>query len=116
MRRTLIAVLCLAACGHGQTPATGDGGGDGPIPPFEGGDPPPPMLLNGFVMSQQIVPANNTQARNLALDINGDGVVENQLGLVFATLAGQGFQLQAATTRAIDRGSLIQLLRIGSDD
>ena len=42
-----------------------------------------------FVVDRIELPMNNTQAREHAGDLDGDGVRDNQLGMVISTLASQ---------------------------
>src|SRR5688572_8362629 len=108
--RLRLLVLVLAACG---------GGSDGPavdaaIDARPDAPPPPPNTFR-YVISKQQVPTNNNQARELGQDLNGDLTVDNQLGMVLGTFAGQGFDVQAAADRAIDRGVSIQLVELQAD-
>jgi len=57
-----------------------------------------------YVIDKVILPMTNTQARQYGLDLNGDATVDNQLGLVVATLASMGIDAQTPTTQSIDRG------------
>lgn len=63
----------------------------------------------GFVFDTVTMPANNTQAREAGFDLNGDDVVDNQLGMVFATFASQGFDDNAALDTRIQSGEVILL-------
>jgi len=74
-----------------------------------------PLPIGGehhsYVVSRQQVPVNNTLARELGLDLNGDGTVDNQFGMVLATFASDNLlQSQVRTDGAIDRGDLLQLI------
>ncbi len=80
--------------------ACGGGGEDQPTP--EG-----PHY--GYVASQLFVPTNNNQAREFGLDLNADKTVDNQLGMVLGTLAGQGFDVQGTIDKAIAEASIILL-------
>jgi len=62
-----------------------------------------------FVASKLSVPVNNNQAREFGLDLNGDKTVDNQLGMVLGTLAGQGFDVQGTIDSAIAEASIILL-------
>jgi hypothetical protein len=92
------ALTSLIACGgsEGQTPPSG--------PHY------------GYVASEVTVPANNSQAREIGLDLNGDKTVDNQLGMVLGTLAGQGFEVQATLDEAVLTGSIILLLDLQTPD
>jgi hypothetical protein len=80
--------------------ACGGGGEDQPVP--EG-----PHYA--YVASQLFVPTNNNQAREFGLDLNADKTVDNQLGMVLGTLAGQGFDVQGTIDEAIAEASIILL-------
>lgn len=112
MTRYLAAVLMLAACGDdGVTPsdaaidAPPDIAIDAPVDA-----PPPPVGHHHYVIDSVQVPTSNTEARTFGQDLDGDTVVDNQLGQVLATFAGQGFEVQASTTQSVDRGTSITLL------
>ncbi len=126
--RRLVApslVLVLAACGDdgAATPtdapripidAPVDSPPDAPPDvPFDA--PAPPANHFHYVMSSLLVPTNNNQARDFGLDLDGDQVVDNQLGMVMGTLATQGFEIQAATSAQVDRGQVLELFDLGAD-
>ena len=73
------------------------------------------LVTHRYVVSQLRVPTTNNQAREFGLDLNGDAVVDNQMGMVIATLAGQGFMAQTATTASVDKGSILMLPELRSD-
>ncbi|MDF3066854.1 MAG: hypothetical protein K0R38_2455 [Polyangiaceae bacterium] len=62
----------------------------------------------GFVIDTMMIPTNNNQARELAFDLNGDGVPDNQLGAVFGTLAVMG--LETGTEELVESGVVILLV------
>jgi hypothetical protein len=88
-----LLALPLIACG---------GGGEETITP-EGAH-------YAFVANKLSVPTNNNQAREYGLDLNNDKTVDNQLGMVFGTLAGQGFDVQGTLDKAIAEASVILLV------
>jgi hypothetical protein len=63
-----------------------------------------------YVVSGANVPTSNPQATEFGLDLNGDKVVDNQLGSVLAALVTQGFNVQAAIDLAIKQGDIILLM------
>ena len=73
---------------------------------------PPKPVKYGYVVSNLVVPTNNNQARELAVDIDKDGEVDNQMGQVFGTLASQGIDVQGAVDAMIASGSVITLLSV----
>jgi hypothetical protein len=62
-----------------------------------------------YVVDGILVPTTNAQAHTYALDLDGDAVVDNQLGQVLATLASMGFDDQLTTSVAVDRGDILML-------
>lgn len=53
------------------------------------------------MVNNQLVPTTSPQAVTYGLDLNGDTIVDNQLGAVIATLAGQDFDVQGSTDTAL---------------
>ncbi|MBS1121127.1 MAG: hypothetical protein H6Q90_3355 [Deltaproteobacteria bacterium] len=82
--------------------ACGGGGGDGIDPPTG------PHSTS--VAKTVLVPTNNNQARDFGLDLNDDKTVDNQLGMVLGTLAGQGFEIQKGIDEAVSSGSIILIV------
>lgn len=72
--KRFLPLLLLAACT--QEP-------NGIVGPFTGES-------RRFVVDSIQLPRNNTQARDYGADLNGDNNVDNQLGMVFGTLASEG--------------------------
>jgi hypothetical protein len=87
-------------------------------PPDAAADAPP--LPVGphyhFVIDHEYVPTNNTQAHAYGLDIDGDGAVDNQLGMVLGTLSSMGLDAQGATNSAVDDGSILMLADVQTTD
>jgi len=104
MRHALLVIL--VACGGGSnTPPD--------APPDAVLDAPePPPGVTRFIIDKENIPTTNTQARTFALDLDGDGMVDNQLGMVLSTLAGQGFDVQGATDVAVSHGDILQLVEL----
>jgi hypothetical protein len=94
--------------------ACGDDGGTSIIVP-EG-------MHTGFVASEVKVPTNSTEARQFGIDLGAaktskpDGTVDNQLGMVLGTLAGQGFDVQGTIGTAVAEGSIILLVDLQTKD
>jgi len=80
----------------------------------------PPPTPGGEVYTYAIdhlsIPTNNTEARQLAFDVDGDGVVDNQLGQVFGTAFGMGFDVQTPTQGDIDSGAIGLLASLQTRD
>ena len=114
--RYLAVPMLLAACG--------DGGGATPIDAAVDARPDAPLLdapppLPGhhhYVIDSILVPTNNNQARDYGQDLNGDQTIDNQLGMVLATLGSMGLDIQGTTTRSVDRGTSITLVDLFADD
>ena len=113
MVRGLLVVVAVAACGnnHAAIDAAIDAPVDTPID-----TPPPPAGHYHYVIDHVDVPTNNNQARTWGLDLDNDGIVDNQLGMVLGTLSGMGFQVQADTQRAVDTGAILTLVDLYATD
>ncbi|MEO8705638.1 MAG: hypothetical protein ABI867_36745 [Kofleriaceae bacterium] len=73
------------------------------------------LAAHRYVISSQVIPQTNTQATGLGLDLDGNAVVDNQMGAVLATLGGMGFDIQQPVTRDVDRGAALVLVDFSSD-
>ncbi|HEY5949149.1 MAG TPA: hypothetical protein VIV40_26835 [Kofleriaceae bacterium] len=80
------------------------------------GQPVPEGMHYHYVANKVFVPTSNTQAREYGLDLNADGTVDNQLGMVLSTLAGMGFDIQATIDTAVAEGSIILLADFQTKD
>lgn len=93
----LSLAVVLAACS-----------GEGDAPPKE---PETPALVpHHYVVSEASFPADSVQARQLGLDLNADGQVDNRMGQLLAALAARGVGLQGAQSAALSHGTSIVLL------
>ena len=55
-----------------------------------------------YVADNIYVPTNNNEAREDGLDLNGDGTVDNQLGMVLSALASTaGFDIQGTINKSV---------------
>ncbi len=62
-----------------------------------------------YVVSKEHVPTTTTEANTFGLDLNGDGTVDNQLGMVLASFATQGFNSQTAADTDVNNGTILML-------
>jgi hypothetical protein len=69
-----------------------------------------------YVANKVFVPTTNTQAREYGLDLNKDGTVDNQLGMVLSTLGSMGFDIQTTIDTAVAEGSIILLADFQTKD
>lgn len=69
-----------------------------------------------YVVNKAFVPTTNQQARDYGLDLDGNGQVDNQLGMVLSTLTGMGFDLQGTIDAAVAEGSIILLVDFQTKD
>jgi hypothetical protein len=99
-RPTLLAcvLLPLVACGG------------------DDGQPIPEGPHYHYVANQVFVPTSNTQAREYGLDLNADGTVDNQLGMVLSTLGSMGFDIQATIDESVAEGGIILLADFQTKD
>jgi hypothetical protein len=81
--------------------------------------PPAPVPIGPhytYMLDHVQVPSNNTDARLFAFDLNGDKVVDNNLGSVFATATGMGFDTTASTQHAVDAGTIALIADLQTPD
>lgn len=103
MKRTIISLVSLlpltfAACGGEESgDCTASAGGNS----------------SKYVTNSVMVPQ---QRQDYAIDINGDGRVDNQLGNIIGALEGQMLHVQDGVNMAVTDGSLIVLLNETSSD
>src|SRR4051812_33435904 len=83
-------VSVVVGCGGG-----GSGKPDAMVDSPIDAPPVPEGTHYHYVVDHEFVPTNNNQAREFGLDLNGDSVVDNQLGMVLGVFAGMGFSTQA---------------------
>ncbi|MGE5186423.1 MAG: hypothetical protein ACM31C_30415 [Acidobacteriota bacterium] len=83
----------------------------------DSGQPVPQGAHYHYVVNQINVPTNNTQSRAYGLDLNGDGTVDNQLGMVLGTLVSTAhFDIQGNINTAVADGSIILLADFQTKD
>jgi len=115
-----VVFFVAAACGDNKKPA------ETPIDAPQTIDTAPPidMMIDSpmamgththYIVDKITVPTTSMQAKQLGLDLNGDGMVDNRLGTVMATLAGQGFPIQATVDQAIDHGTALLLVDLQAE-
>ncbi|TMK84700.1 MAG: hypothetical protein E6G57_14740 [Actinobacteria bacterium] len=66
-----------------------------------------------FVINKVTLPKTKTDT---AIDLNGDGRVDNQLGNIFSALSANGVDRQLAEDQAVEGGTATELLSIGAHD
>lgn len=103
-------VLGLAiACGGDET--TGTGNNDGP-----GNDTTPDDYANraGYVFDNIVVPTSEAQAKDLAMDIDGNGTKDNALGKVISTLLSfsSDTDVQGNLDQAVAEGDVILIANL----
>jgi hypothetical protein len=86
------------------------------VPPAPGAPPPPPMtspaLTLQFVLDRLLLP---THRSDHAIDLDGDGRLDNQFGNVFGALAAQNLDLQRGIDDALMDGSLVVLVTLATE-
>jgi len=115
MLRRIVWVALLVGCGDDGV-APRDAAIDAEIDASMIDAPPPPVGHYYYVIDKVSVPTTNTQARAYGLDLNTDGTVENQLGMVMSTLASMGAEVQVSQDKAIDTGAEILLADLNTTD
>lgn len=98
------ASLGLVACGD-------EGGGGGDIVIDENGE------HTQYVINELVIPATATESRNLALDLDGNGMTENALGGLLAALASTAdLDLQTGVDEQLADATFILLASIKATD
>lgn len=116
--------ICVGAAGSGGAPdggggsagASGAGGSGGSGAAGDAGDDADASSVKQsyrFVSNAITLPAH---ASDFAIDLDGNGSVDNQLGAVFAALASQGLDLQGEQTAVIASGKGLELFRLQASD
>ena len=104
MKRTMISLVSLipltfAACGGSDSgDCTASAGGNSAQ----------------YVVNSVLVPSMS--AKDYGIDLNGDTRVDNQLGQIIVTLAGQGLNVQDGVNQALMGGDLVLLVKESSTD
>jgi hypothetical protein len=118
MRR--IALLWIACAGCGSHGGTHDGGADLGRDLAVADDLATPPDLTALPPGAHQYAANKLlgplSSADYALDLNGDGQADNQLGSILGALAGQGFDAQAQIDAAIANGEVVYLVRFDTAD
>ncbi|HEY5944012.1 MAG TPA: hypothetical protein VIV40_00900 [Kofleriaceae bacterium] len=114
----MVMLVILAGCGDDDccTMTPIDAAVDAAVDTVVIDSPPLPAVHQHYVIDQLLLPATNTQARDYGLDLNSDGTVDNQFGMVISTLAGMGLDSQTAQDKLLDTGTAIMLGDLGADD
>ena len=99
MRSVSILLAVLAACSSAPS------------------SPPPPITgtVHHFVIDGFTFPMSNSDARALGDDLNGDGTIDNELGMVTDSLAGQA-DLNANISDIIGAGVIASTVDVIYDD
>lgn len=100
---SILATLSMAGAISGSLIACGGGDDDGNTDVVAEGD------HYHYVVDTVTVPQTQAQQSMYGLDLNGDGSVNNQLGAVLSTLAGQGINAQESLTASVNDGTIILL-------
>jgi hypothetical protein len=69
-------------------------------------------VKHGFVIDNIDTPTSSSQARDVGLDLNGDGTADNRLGQFFGTLASQGFDVSGLVDEAVRSGAFVTLMSV----
>jgi hypothetical protein len=104
----------VAACGDDSNGTPIDGAVDAPAVLIDA--PPPPLGHHHYVIDSILMPTSNNTAREYGQDLDNDGMVDNQFGMVLGTLASMGLDVQLLTTQSVDRGNSITLIDMFAND
>jgi len=69
-----------------------------------------------YVVNRLVWPTTSNEARADGLDLDGNGTIDNQLGMVLSSLTAQGFDVQTPTDQSLARGGSITLADLAAPD
>jgi len=116
MKRVVSIGIVLAACGNSSTQGPHDAAIDShsidaPVDAAIDAAPMPAGTVH-YIIDHVMIPTTNAQARQYGLDLNADGTVDNQLGMVLAAFSNTGTPVQAGVDYAVDHGTSLQLAEL----
>lgn len=80
---------------------------------------PPPVTtgaFHGYVQRGWVLPHNAAEARQLGLDLDGDGEIDNQAGSLIGALVNVGLELDTIADETFTAGDVVALHRLRADD
>jgi hypothetical protein len=105
MKRTIISLFSLVPLAFGACGGSGTSSGDCTA---SGGSNKAQYVVNSVMVPEQ--------RSDYAIDLNGDGRVDNQLGNIIGALTGQGLDVQSGVNMATADGTLVLLMSEASTD
>jgi hypothetical protein len=78
--------------------------------------PMPEIEHHHYVIDRFVFPTSNVEARDYGMDLDGDAVVDNQLGMIAVALGNQDLENQIYTDKLINNGTIITLADVGATD
>jgi hypothetical protein len=112
----LLRLTCIFAAAHAIGCVSKDSGAlpdAGVSSRPDAADNTPTGTHHQYVLDQFIVPADQTQAQALALDIDGQGGGDNKLGEILSVLGDLGGQdIQANVNAQVARGEMVMLANL----
>lgn len=75
-----------------------------------------PLEHHHYVIDRMVFPTTNLEAREYGVDLDGDAVVDNQLGMIAVALGMQGLDNQSYTDKLINNGTIITLADVAATD
>ena len=69
-----------------------------------------------YLVDSLLLPTTNSQATSYAIDLDGDGSVENNFGQVMSAFAAQGIDMTGTVATAIANGSVVHIVDQRSAD
>ena len=69
-----------------------------------------------YLVNDVLLPTTSLEADDDAIDVDGDGVPDNNIGHLLADLSGSGFDFSDATHAAVTSGSIVHIVGLHSTD
>jgi hypothetical protein len=72
--------------------------------------------VRSYLVNDVLLPTTSSQATSYAIDVDGDGFPDNNIGQVLTALSTQGLDFQGSTDAAVASGSTVYLVGLRSTD
>jgi len=72
--------------------------------------------VRSYLVNDVLLPISSSEATSYAIDVDGDGFVENNFGQILAALAAQGIDFNGLMDSAVTTGSVVHLVHVQSTD
>ena len=72
--------------------------------------------VRSYLVNDVLLPTTSSQATSYAIDVDGDGFPDNNIGQVLTALSALGLDFQGSMDAAVASGSIVYLVGLRSTD